>query len=100
MNIFAANAASLLQIVTGEEVSIINPFCKKTRDSKSNSKSEIIDYASAQSIQIPAICTSVIDFKNPTFTIQIVEDNFKNYAFTNSFRLDLFTEQFYTPPKA
>lgn len=100
MNIFATNAASLLQIAIGEKVSIINPFCKKAGDSKSDSKSEIIDYASAESIQISAVCTSVFDFKNPSFISEIVEANFKNYVFANSLRLDLFTDQFYTPPKA
>ena len=100
LNLFSANAASLLQIVTGIEVSIVNPFCKRTGDSKSNDKSETIDYVTAHSIQIPAVCTSVFDFQNPTFTFLLAEDNFKDYAFTDSFRLDLFSKQFYTPPRA
>lgn len=99
MNIFAANAAILLEVVTGEDITIINPFCQKTSDSKSNSESETIDYPTPSAVQIPAICTSVYDFKNPTFVIQLVEDNFEDYAFTDSFRSDLFSKQFYTPPK-
>lgn len=100
MNIFSANAASLIEAWTGEEVSIINPFCKRTGDLKSNSKSEITDYATLQSIQISAICTTAFDFENPSFTIHFAEDNFEKHVFTDSFRLELFSTQFYTPPKA
>ena len=99
MNIFAANGAILLEAVTGENITIINPFCKKSSDSNTNSESESIEYPTAQAVQISVICTSVYDFENPTFVNQLVEDNFEVYAFTDSFRSDLFSRQFYTPPK-
>ena len=100
MNLFSANATSLIQAWTGEEISIVNPFCKKTGDSKSNSKSEITDFETVQSIQISAVCTTAFDIKNPNFTVNFEEDNFKNHSFTDSFRSDLFSVNFYTPPRA
>lgn len=100
MNIFAANATSLFKAVTGEDIAIVNPFCKKQRDSKTNSKSETADYPTAQAVEVSTPCTSVYYFENSTFAIREVEDNFETDVFTDSFRSDLFSKQLYIPPKS
>lgn len=99
INLMNAHSNVLLQIITGKQVSVVHPFCKKLKVNNGAKTSANIDYASAQLMEIPAICTTVFKFNDPSFTFFFTEDNFKTYTFSNKFHLNLYAEQFYIPPR-
>jgi len=100
LNLFTAHAVGFIGLVSGEKMSLVNPFCKKANPAHTNGHSDQIDYAVAHTIAIPAICTTVFDFKNPTFSIHFSEDNFKEYIFHDSLHSHLFSNRHYNPPQA
>lgn len=99
INLMNAHSNAFLQIITGKQVSVVHPFCKKMKYKKGGAKSAEIDYASAKSVEIPAICINVFKIEDPTFTFFFTDDNFKTYTFSNKFHLNLYAEQFYIPPR-
>ena len=99
MNLFVLHSGGLMGLLSGEKVTVVNPFCKKSKFSNKNGDSATIDYSEAQSIEIPAVCTTVIDFKNPVFSVIPVEDNFKIYVFNERPYSKLFSERYYIPPR-
>jgi len=99
INLFAIPSIGILGLLSGEKMSVVNPFCKKLNHPSNSTETDMIDYAVAQTIGIPAICTTAFDFKNPTFTIHFSEDNFKEYIFKDSLHSHLFSDSFYIPPR-
>jgi len=99
VNLFVAHSGNLLGLLSGEKITVVNPFCKKLKASNTNGDSATIDYASIQALQIPVICTTAIDLMNPSFSLILAEDNFKNYIFNDELYSELFSKQFYIPPR-
>lgn len=100
MNLTAVHIGGLLQLASNEEMSISNPFCLKSGFIKFGTASNLLDNTSSnQSLEIPAICNSVFDFKKASFSILFAEDNFKTYVFNDKIYSDLFSERFYIPPR-
>lgn len=99
INLVSAHSNAPLQFITGKQVSVVHPFCKKVKSKKGDTKSSEIDYASAKSLEIPALCINVFKIDDPSFTFIFTEDNFKTYTFSNKFHLNLYAEQFYIPPR-
>tara|TARA_R110000772_G_scaffold188073_1_gene299159 strand:+ start:402 stop:746 length:345 start_codon:yes stop_codon:yes gene_type:complete len=99
LNLTLSQSGSLLQVLTGKEVTVIHPFCKKAKRTSSNSESFKADNSASTSLEIAAICNTVFDLKTTTFTFIAAEDNFKNYAFKDALRINLFAERFYIPPR-
>ncbi|WP_310992203.1 hypothetical protein [Aequorivita marina] len=99
MNLLAFQSNGLLQVFSGNKVSIVNPFCEKS-NTASNTGDEIsIDLSSFHSLEIPVICTTVFDFKTTAFSMVFAEDNFKEYVFSNALHLNLFSEPLLLPPR-
>lgn len=99
MNLMAAQSGALLQVLSGKEVRVVHPFCKKSKSNSKSSGSIKIDNTAVDSFQIQAICTSVFDIKTAFFSFIAAEDNFKNYAFTEILHSNLFAESFDIPPR-
>ena len=99
MNLFVLHSGGLIGLLSGEKIAVVNPFCKKSKFVKTSGDSAMIDYSVAQSLEIPAVCTTVIDFKNPSFSVVLAEDNFKNYIFNERPYSKLFSERYYIPPR-
>ncbi len=99
VNLFVANSGNLLGLLSGEKIAVVNPFCKKLKTSNTGGDTTLIEYQLAQALEIPVICTTVIDFKNPSFTLILAEDNFKNYIFNDELYSELFSKRFYIPPR-
>tara|TARA_R110002050_G_scaffold286654_1_gene437377 strand:- start:34 stop:336 length:303 start_codon:yes stop_codon:yes gene_type:complete len=99
MNLSLSQSTGLLKVMTGKEVTVVHPFCKKSK-SKSNTQDSIKrDLSSAGSIDILAVCNTVFDFKTTSFTFVPAEENFKKYSFSDALRVNLFAERFYIPPR-
>lgn len=99
INLMSAHSNGPLQILTGNNVSVVHPFCKKVKSKKADTKSAKIDFANEKSVEIPALCINVFKIDNPSLTFIFTEDNFKTYTFSNKFHLNLYAEQFYIPPR-
>lgn len=99
MNLFAFHSNGLLGLLSGEKITLVNPFCKKLNPSKTNRDSATIDFSTVQSMEIPAVCTTVIDFKNPSFSVIRAEDNFKIHIYNNVLHSKLISERYYIPPR-
>ena len=99
MNLFVLNSGGLLGLLSGERITVVNPFCKKAKSSDSNGDSVLIEVLSTNTLAIPAVCTTVIDIQNPLFVVIPVEDNFSNYTFNQNPYSKLFSERYYIPPR-
>lgn len=99
VNLFVANSGNLLGLLSGEKITVVNPFCKKSKTSNTDGTATLIEYASVQALEIPVICTTAIDFKNASFSLILAEDNFKNYIFNDELYSELFSKRFYIPPR-
>lgn len=99
MNLLALQSNGLLQLLTGKEVTIINPFCEKSKSSSDADDTFSVDLTTIQSLEIPVICTTVFDFRTTSLSFSLAEDNFKEYLFSDNFHLNLFSETLYLPPR-
>lgn len=99
MNLMAAQSGALLQVLTGKEVTVVHPFCKKSKSNSKTGDSIKIDNTAVDSFQIQAICNIVFDFKTAYFSFIHAEENFKNYAFTEILHSNLFAERLEIPPR-
>ncbi|MCG2420170.1 hypothetical protein K8089_14160 [Aequorivita sp. F47161] len=99
MNITLSQSGELLQVLTGKEVTVVHPFCKKAKSTSNKTTSFKVDNLAANSFEISAICTTIFDFKTTSFTFVAAEDNFKAYAFAEPLHINLFAERFYIPPR-
>ncbi len=100
MNLTVSQSGGLLKVLTGKEVTVVHPFCKKSKSTSNKGNALTADPTSTSSIEIPAICTTAFDFKTASFSFVTAENNFKAYGFTDILHLKLFTEQLYIPPRA
>jgi len=99
MNLLAFQSNGLLQVLTGKEVTVVHPFCKKSKSTSASDDTFTMDLSSVSSLEIPVICSSVIDFKKASFSFVLAEDNFKEYVFSDTLHLNLFSEPLFLPPK-
>ena len=99
MNLMAAQSGALLQVLSGKKVTVVHPFCKKPKSNSKTCNSIKSDNTAVDSFQIQAICTTVFDFKTASFLFIAVEDNFKDYAFSESLYSNLFAERLEIPPR-
>lgn len=99
MNLIALQSNGLLQVLTGKQVTIVNPYCENSKSSSYVDETFSVDLSTIQSLEIPVICTTVFDFKTTAFSFVLAEDNFKEYLFSDSFHLNLFSETLYLPPQ-
>lgn len=99
MNLLAFQSNSLLQVLTGKEVNVVHPFCKKAKSTSTSDDSFSMDLSSLSSLEIPVLCTSVFDFKTSSFSFALAEDNFKNYIFSDALHLNLISEPLLFPPR-
>ncbi|MGO3183549.1 MAG: hypothetical protein ACTIJ9_12040 [Aequorivita sp.] len=99
MNLLAFHSGGLLQVLTGKEVSIVHPFCEKSNSSSNSDDTLKMDHSALSSLEIPVICTTVFDFKTASFSFVLAEDNFKDYVFSDTLHLNLFSEPLYLPPR-
>lgn len=99
IHLFVLHSGGFLGLVSGESITVVNPFCKKSKAQKTGDKSETVEYASIQGQEIPVICTSIIEFKNPSFAIIPAGDNFSQYLFHNKLYSKIFSDRDYMPPR-
>lgn len=99
MNLLAFQSNGLLQILTGKEVTVVHPFCKKSKSASTSEDTISVNLSSASSLEIPVICTTVFDFRSISFSFVSVEDNFKDYVFSDTLHLNLFSEPLFLPPR-
>ena len=99
MNLTLSQSASLLEVLTGKEVTVVHPFCKKVISNANKTDSHKVDNSASSSYEISAICNTVFNFKTTSFTFFTVKDNFKEYVFEDALHINLFAERFYIPPR-
>lgn len=99
MNIFIAQSQGLVNLLSGETITVINPFCKKLKAKKAHENSASIDYSMNHGMEIPVICTSVFHVENPSFSIISTKDNFKKYRFHKISYSEIYSERDYIPPR-
>lgn len=99
MNLVTFHSGGLLQVVSGKKVSVVYPFCEKSKGISNSDETLTLDHSTVNSLEIPVICTSVFDFKTTSFSFVLVEDNFKDYVFSDTLHLNLFSEPLYLPPR-
>lgn len=99
MNLMAAQSVALLQDLSGKEVTVVHPFCKKSKSHSKTSNSIKLDNTAVDSFQIQAICTTVFDIKTTSFSFAYLEDNFKDYAFSEIIYANLFSDRLKIPPR-
>lgn len=99
MNLMAAQSGALLQVLTGKEVTVVHPFCKKSKSNSTSGDSVKFDNSAANSFEIQAICTTVFDFKITSFSFTSAEDNFKDYVFSEILHSNLFAKRLDIPPR-
>ena len=99
INLFVLHSGGLVGLFTGDSVRVVNPFCKKSKAGKTGGNSETIEYASVQGLEIPVICTSVIDFKDTSFRIIVANENFRKYSFHNKPYSEICSDRDYIPPR-
>jgi len=99
MNLFAVHTLSALSLMSGEDISLVNPFCKKSNAANTENDFEFSTFAIDQTVEITAVCTTVFDFKSPTLIFFSVEDNFKEYTFSDSLHLNIFLDRHLLPPR-
>lgn len=99
MNLLAFHSGGLLQVFSGKEISIVHPFCEKSKSSSNSDNTLAMDHTTISSLEIPVICTTVFDFDAASFSFVFAEDNFKEYVFSDTLHLNLFSEPLYLPPK-
>lgn len=99
MNLMAAQSGALLQVLTGKEVTVVHPFCKKSKSNSKTGDALKIDSTSVNSAQIQAICSTVFDIKTASFSFISVEDNYKVYTFSEILHSNLFAERLEIPPR-
>ncbi len=99
LNLTVAQSGSLLQILTGKEVTVVHLFCKKAKSNSNKTTSFKVDNSAASSFEISAICTTVFHLKTISFTFVTAKDNFKASVFEEPLHINLFAERFYIPPR-
>ena len=99
INLLAFQSNGLLKVLTGKEVTVVHPFCKKLKSGPTSGDTFLMDMSSISSLEIPVICTTVFDFKTTSFSFILVQDNFKHYVFSDALHLDLFSEPLLLPPR-
>lgn len=99
INLLAFQSNGLLQVLTGKEVTVVHPFCKKAKSLFTAEDSFTVDHSSVHSLEIPVICSSVFDLKTTSFSFVFAEDNFKEYVFSNTLHLNLISEPLFFPPR-
>lgn len=99
LNLLAFQSNGLLQVLTGKEVTVVHPFCKKAKNSFPADDSFTIDHSSVNSLEIAIICTPIIDLKTTTYSLIFAENNFKEYGFSDNLHLNHFSEPFLFPPR-
>lgn len=99
INLLAFQSNGLLQVLTGKEVTVVHPFCKKTKNLFTAKDTFTMDHSSIHSLEIPVICSSVFDLKTTSFSFVFAEDNFKNYVFSDALHLNLSSEPLLLPPR-
>lgn len=99
VNLLAFQSNGLLQVLTGKDVSLVHAFCKKSKNSFTSDDTITMDFSSVHSLEIPVICNSVFDLKTTSFSFVLAEDNFKEYVFSDTLHLNLFSEPLFFPPR-
>ncbi|WP_026452439.1 hypothetical protein [Aequorivita capsosiphonis] len=99
MNLMAFQSGALLQILSGKKISVVHPFCENSKSTANSDATFSLDLSSVHSLEIPVICTSVFDFKTTALSFVLAKDNFKDYVFSDTLHLSLFTEPLYLPPR-
>jgi|SRR5690554_314239 len=99
MNLFAVHTLSAWSFISGEDISLVIPFCKKSNAANSENDFEFSSVAIDQTVEITAVCTTVFDFKSPALTFFFVSDNFKECNFSDSLHLNVFLDQHLLPPQ-
>jgi|SRR5690554_604514 len=100
MNIFSVHTLQALSFMSGEDISLVNPFCKKSNAANTENDLEFSTFAIDQIVEITAVCTTVFDFKSPALALFSVKDNFKEYTFSDSLHLNIFLDRHLLPPRA
>lgn len=100
MQLFAVHTLGVLSFLSGEDISLANPFCKKMNAANTENDFELTNFDIDQIIEITAVCTTVFDFRSPAFALFSVEDNFKEYTFSDSLHLNIFLDRHLLPPRA
>ncbi len=100
MNLMAFQSGAMLQVLTGKDVTVVHPFCKKSKSISTAGDSVKLDLSATHSFDISVICNTVFNFKTTSFSFIPAEDNFKNDVFSETLHLNLFAERFYLPPRA
>lgn len=95
----ATNSYGGFASVFTNNITFVKPFCKNNNLAITDTKSEIHQHKLDQQSQIPLICTSFLEFINPSFLLIYSEDNFENYNFKEFSQFNLFDERSYLPPR-
>jgi hypothetical protein len=95
----AAHSGAMFQVLLGKEVTVVHPFCKKSKSNSKTGDALKIDNTTASSFQIQAICTTAFDFNRVAFSFIPIEDNFKKYVFSEILHSNPFAERLYIPPQ-
>ncbi len=98
INLTLGQIPRFFEVLTGKEVTIVHPFCKKAKNNAQHDSFKV-NKASSGSFILSAICTTVIDFKLVAVKFFTGVDNFKDYIFKDSMRKNLFAKRFYIPPR-
>lgn len=100
MNLFAVHTLGAMSLVSNvDNFSIIKPFCVKSNAAHTTNDFEFTDFEIDQTVAITAVCTTVFNFKSPALAFFSVEDNFKEYNFSDSLHLNIFLDRHLLPPR-
>lgn len=98
MQLFSVHSLNILSLVS-DDIGFVNTFCKKANSGKSGNDLEFSTNTLGQTLEIAAVCTSVFNFQNPEFSFFSIEDNFKEYLFSDSLHLNIFLDRHLLPPR-
>ncbi|MHB1107480.1 MAG: hypothetical protein ACYCZ2_14085 [Lutibacter sp.] len=87
-------------IVNSEEITLVNPFCKKLQP---NTHKEIQSFDKASlfnNITVNVICASPFQFEIYNYPIAFAEANYQEHNYHTQSIISTYRDKFYPPPKA
>jgi hypothetical protein len=86
-------------IVDSEEITIVNPFCKKLQPNIPNEEQSFDEASLFNNITVHVICASPFQFETFNDQISFTETNYQKHNDQTQSIISTFRDKFYPPPK-
>lgn len=86
--------------VDSEEITLVNPFCKKLQPDTPKEKHSFYEASLFTNITVDVICASPFQFEIYNHPIAFAETNYQKHNYQTQSIISTYQDKFYPPPKA